>query len=373
MCRTGSARALSSSPACTGSSLARHEESTPPIANPAIRSPAVVASRWRSKRAAASIALMTAAGLTLATVAAWFFVLRDTEEPVSVRDVVETFRQGRGTGRQGMSPVRDGVYVYATVGYEKTDALTGVTHRYPRSSTMTVTEHECGVRMRWDVLKGRSTEWVYCVTPAGWELRSQDERHTFFGRTERTTYTCSDTPIRPVRAHVGQRWRVSCSTDAAEERGTVRVAGRESFALSGGPVATGLRRDAGLGILYDTEPITKAANLLQRGEAVLVLGEYSKPSMRTYPVRLLDGIAELPAGPAVLARLCRAPIVPFTVLPRAPRRWRIEIEPALDPPSRNGGVRAEHVLLQELADRWTVSLRTHAEHWAAVYPLTWRA
>lgn len=135
----------------------------------------------------------------------------------------------------------------------------------------------------------------------------------------------------------------------------------------------GLRSDAGLGIVYDTEPITKAANLLRRGEAVLVLGEYAKPSMRTYPVRLLDGVADLPAGPAALARLCGAPIVHFTVLPRAPRRWRIEIEPPLDPPSRNGGVRAEQVLLQELADRWTVSLRTHAEHWAAVYPLTWRA
>jgi KDO2-lipid IV(A) lauroyltransferase len=135
----------------------------------------------------------------------------------------------------------------------------------------------------------------------------------------------------------------------------------------------GMRIDAGLGVLYDTEPITKAASLLRRGEAVLVLGEYAKQSMRTYPVRLLDGVADLPAGPAALARLCVAPIVPFTVLPLAPRRWRIEIEPPLDPPARNGGVRAEHVLLQELADRWTVALRTHAEHWAAVYPLTWRA
>jgi KDO2-lipid IV(A) lauroyltransferase len=135
----------------------------------------------------------------------------------------------------------------------------------------------------------------------------------------------------------------------------------------------GLRIDAGLGILYDTEPITKAANLLRSGEAVLVLGEYAKQSMRTYPVRLLDAVAELPAGPAALARLCGSPIVPFTVLPLAPRRWTIEIEPLLDPPSRNGGVRAEQVLLQELADRWTVSLRAHAENWAAVYPLTWRA
>lgn len=135
----------------------------------------------------------------------------------------------------------------------------------------------------------------------------------------------------------------------------------------------GMRVAAGLGVLYDTEPITKAASLLHRGEAVLLLGEYAKPGMRTYPVRLLDGVAELPAGPAALARLCGSPIVPFTVLPRAPRRWRVEIEPPLYPPSRDGGVEAEKALLQELADRWTVSLRAHAEHWAAVYPMTWRS
>jgi lauroyl/myristoyl acyltransferase len=103
-----------------------------------------------------------------------------------------------------------------------------------------------------------------------------------------------------------------------------------------------------------------------------VLGEYAKPSMRTYPVRLLDGVAELPAGPAALSRLCGSPIVPFTVLPLGPRRWRVEIEAPLDPPSRNGGIEAEQLVLQQLADRWTVSLRAHAEHWAAVYPLTWR-
>lgn len=135
----------------------------------------------------------------------------------------------------------------------------------------------------------------------------------------------------------------------------------------------GLRTHAGLGLLYDSEPIAKAAHLLRSGEAVLVLGEYAKESMRTYPVRLLDAIAELPAGPATLSRLCGSPIVPFTVLPLGPRRWHVEIELPLFPPERNGGVEAEKVLLQELADRWTVTLREHAEHWAAVYPMTWRA
>jgi lauroyl/myristoyl acyltransferase len=40
---------------------------------------------------------------------------------------------------------------------------------------------------------------------------------------------------------------------------------------------------------------------------------------------LLDAVAELPAGPVTLARLCGTPLVPFSVLRDAPRRWRVEI------------------------------------------------
>jgi lauroyl/myristoyl acyltransferase len=134
----------------------------------------------------------------------------------------------------------------------------------------------------------------------------------------------------------------------------------------------GLRIRAGLGIMYDSEPVSKAARLLRDGEAILVLGDYAKDGMRTYPVRLLDAVAELPAGPVALARVCGTPLVPFTVLPDAPRRWRVEVEPPLWPPARETGEAGERALLQELADRWSVTLRTHAEHWAAVYPMTWR-
>lgn len=133
----------------------------------------------------------------------------------------------------------------------------------------------------------------------------------------------------------------------------------------------GLRVRAGLGIVYDSEPVSKAVELLRSGEAVLVLGDYAKDGMRTYPVRLLDAVARLPAGPATLSRLCGAPLVPFSVLPLGPRRWRIEVDAPLDPPDRSAGEEGERALLQALADRWTETLRVHAEHWAAVYPMTW--
>ena len=134
----------------------------------------------------------------------------------------------------------------------------------------------------------------------------------------------------------------------------------------------GLRVRAGLGVMYESELASKAARLLRDGDAILVLGDYAKDWMRTYSIRFLDAVAELPAGSVALARLCGTPLVSFSVLPVAARRWRVEIEAPLDPPQRNGGAEAEQALLQELADRWTETLHANAEHWAAVYPMTWR-
>ena len=182
--------------------------------------------------------MAVAAGtLALAAVGVWFLVLRDTAEPASVEEAVTTFREETETGA-GMSPVPEGVYVYATDGFEKTDALTGVTHRYPARSTMTVTAAPCGFRLRWDVLDGRSTTWTICAGSGRWTVASQDERHTFFGRTERTTYTCSDTPFRPAGAGPGAPFDVSCATGSAEERGTGRVVARETLRVGGRPVET---------------------------------------------------------------------------------------------------------------------------------------
>ena len=171
----------------------------------------------------------------VAIAAVWLFVLRDTAEPVTVGEAIDSFRE-ETQPVSAESPIPEGVYVYATDGFEKTDALAGVTHRYPKRSTITINAADCGVSLLWRVLKRRTTEWVYCTTPGGWELASQDERHTFFGRTEPTTYLCRDSPIRPV-ARESTTWRISCSTRTSEERGTGRFVGREEVAVGGQTVS----------------------------------------------------------------------------------------------------------------------------------------
>ena len=161
---------------------------------------------------------------------AWWFLLRDVSTPASVSDALAAYRR-QGDG--GSSPIPPGVYVYATDGFEQTDALRGVTHTYPRASTITVTGAPCGVRLRWNVLEGRSTTWTACTGSGDWSQQSRDELHRFFGVTQRTTYTCTGTPFRPAGERPGSTFTVSCSTGEAKERGSGRVVGEEMVEVGG--------------------------------------------------------------------------------------------------------------------------------------------
>jgi hypothetical protein len=183
------------------------------------------------------IAAGVVAAIAVAGVLAWLLVLRDTTTPVGVEEAVTSFQTETGSSPRGEPPIPEGVYVYATAGFEKTDALTGVTHRYPKRTTIAVRPAECGVSLLWRVFAGRSTDWTFCVTSTGWELHTQDERHTFFGHTETTTYTCKSALIRPGQGGP-VRWPVSCTTGDSHEQGVGRAVGREALDVAGASVAT---------------------------------------------------------------------------------------------------------------------------------------
>jgi lauroyl/myristoyl acyltransferase len=133
-----------------------------------------------------------------------------------------------------------------------------------------------------------------------------------------------------------------------------------------------VRATSGLRVIYRHAPALSAAHVLTRGEALLVLGEdASGAAPRTHLVDFCDARAHLPAGIASLSRIAGAAIVPFSVLPEAPRRWRVTVEPAIAPPTREGGTEAEACALQQLADRWSALLRAHPAQWAASFPIAW--
>jgi Kdo2-lipid IVA lauroyltransferase/acyltransferase len=134
-----------------------------------------------------------------------------------------------------------------------------------------------------------------------------------------------------------------------------------------------VRYAAGLRVAYAGRLPLDSVRLLQRGEALLMLGDDgSQTAARSYEVQFCGTTARLPAGVVSLARLANSPIVPFTVLPRGPRQWVATIEPHLDPPDRGSGPAGEQAVLQLLADRWTDTVQRYPEHWAASFPIAWQ-
>jgi hypothetical protein len=190
--------------------------------------------RWLAAGAAAVVAAAVFAAL-----GGWYVLRRDDVEPATVADAVASFRAQKAsaaaTGHPATS-IPTGVYVYETDGFEKTDALGGATHRYPPTSTISVTGDPCGAALRWDVLDGRSTTWQLCLRPEGWTQNVRDERHTFFGIGDRTTYRCHGTAFRPTGDTPGTTFSVACTTGEATERGRGRVVGRESCSVGGSAV-----------------------------------------------------------------------------------------------------------------------------------------
>lgn len=185
----------------------------------------------RLRRRRVLVVLGGVACLLVALGAAWLALFRDTVEPASVDDALAAYRAQAQAGGTRIPP---GVYVYATEGRESIDALGGTEHAYPGRSTITVTRAACGTALRWDVLEGRSTTWTHCEDADGGETLARiRETHRFFGRTEHTDYTCTDTLVRPAVPEPGSSWEVACDTDdGIVERGMGAVVARADLPVA---------------------------------------------------------------------------------------------------------------------------------------------
>ena len=131
------------------------------------------------------------------------------------------------------------------------------------------------------------------------------------------------------------------------------------------------RTAAGLQVMYRDVAALRSVRRLQAGEAVLLLGDNSEFARHTHRVRFLDSQAELAAGVVALARLAGSPIVPFTVLPVGPRRWRAAMGRPIEPPPPHLGRDGEQPVLQQLADRWSEAIMANPEHWSLATPIHW--
>ena len=141
-----------------------------------------------------------------------------------------------GVGR-GPTPA-PGVYVYDTTGFEHVSALGGAQHDYPKQTTATVTDTDCGVTVRWTPLEQRYEQWTMCITGTANELPRFTTHHEFFGKTEERTYECNDTYIRPPSDEPGTTVHGGCTSGNDVAVTTTSVVGPETVVVEGANVDT---------------------------------------------------------------------------------------------------------------------------------------
>jgi hypothetical protein len=156
---------------------------------------------------------------------------------------------GGSSGGKGGEPAGDGtaqpegVYSYATTGFERLSAAVASRHDYPHTSTVTVSPEGCGFSERWEPRPERSAEWRFCVDGTRWRLAVLLDYHEFFGQPVMQRFACRGPFVpRGPTVPIGFRWTDRCR--GAGSRVTVRYrAVREQVQdVAGRPVKTVLVR-----------------------------------------------------------------------------------------------------------------------------------
>jgi hypothetical protein len=161
------------------------------------------------------------------------FAFRDVATTLGEEDVGLTVITGGG------EPGDHGLYVYATTGYESTDALAGARHDYPAETYLTIQPGGCGTLVRWQPLEQRYEEWDYCPDGrmAGWDSFKEWFQ---IGNTEQ--WECPE-PVE-VQGEPGASWVVECARGDSEEAAAARqtasyeVVGYEPLLVGGEEVQT---------------------------------------------------------------------------------------------------------------------------------------
>lgn len=144
-----------------------------------------------------------------------------------------------GPGVAAAAELETGVYVYATEGYEETDALSGQRHDYPSETTITASEYGCGYRFRWQPLQQRWDQSDTCRNDDGIVLERFAIYHEFFHRGATEDFALdANAVVLPNDPVAGDSWRwKGQSNDSAIDTLTTVVA-LETIDVGGRSVKT---------------------------------------------------------------------------------------------------------------------------------------
>lgn len=130
--------------------------------------------------------------------------------------------------------LQEGVYVFATEGYEETDALSGAHRDYDSQTAMSINRGGCGWVWRWQPAEERWDESEGCRTSAGIVLGRYSMYHEFFRRGTQEDLICEETAVvMPASPKPGQRWESGCRSDDTTVALDVRVVGFETVRVGG--------------------------------------------------------------------------------------------------------------------------------------------
>ena len=140
---------------------------------------------------------------------------------------------------QPVVPV-EGVYTYATSGWETASALGGSRHDYPAETYLTIQAAGCGRSERWDVLSVRWDQSAVCPAAGGDTLRSYTTYHDFYNHPDRRDFVCDPGSRRraAVGAPAGSTFGGRCVAGATTFVYRGVVVGVETLTIGGRPVST---------------------------------------------------------------------------------------------------------------------------------------
>lgn len=211
------------------------------------------------RRRVVVVAIIIGAGAALALVVRQVW-LHDTAREVSTDEAVQRFRDHVvatlpttlpttspatvpvttvPTQAQAQALPEPGVYRYTTTGGEQVDTLGGADHTYPVETTITVTREDCGVRLRWDVLRERHEEWRLCLGPDGVRLQTTGTSfHEFFRHGQLEQLVCArDAVLVPADHRPRKPVAMGCHLDADEYLPAYEVLDTGTRTVEGAAVA----------------------------------------------------------------------------------------------------------------------------------------
>lgn len=106
---------------------------------------------------------------------------------------------------------------------------------------------------------------------------------------------------------------------------------------------------------------------LDRDEVVLMQGDRTLPGQRGIPVPFMDGHLLMPTGPAKLAMVAGAPIIPIFAPRDADGRVRIHLHPPIINDRRDDSADPIDLTVRALAAAIELEVRAHPEQWLVVH------